>query len=93
MNIFQKVTNWFSVKNNLQITKKPKELVYGKYHKCRITIGKMSSDIPIIIFMGYKTMKCDITHKISSYYIYENKIKGYDVSLIIRNRMEKWYGN
>lgn len=94
MKLFEKVKNWFVVKNNLQIAKKPKqELVYGKYHRCKITIGKLCSDIPLIVFAGYKTMNFDETSIISSYYICGNKIKGKDVSPIIRNRMVKWYEN
>jgi hypothetical protein len=94
MNIFEKVKNWFVVKNNLQISKKPKqELVYGKYHRCRIAIRRFSSNNTIILFSGYKTMNSDTTFIVSSYYIHRNKIEGSDVSPIIRNRMDKWYEN
>lgn len=93
---FKFVSNIFHSDEYIPIVKQPKrEFVYGKYHRCRITIKKICSDNPLILFSGYKTMNSDTTFIVSSYYIHShrNKIESADVSPIIRNRMAKWYEN
>lgn len=70
---------------------KSDQLVYGKYHKCRILITTLEPHVLLILFCGYKTMRCDTTFTNNSYYIHNKKLTSIDdESKGIKVRMRKW---
>lgn len=86
--MFEKIWKWLKKFNS-----KKNRLIHGKYHKCSLRIVMISPKVPLTLVSCWKSGKLE-THRIHSYYIFENKVASSDSTPhIIKTRMGKWYAN
>jgi hypothetical protein len=86
--MIDKIWKWLK-KLNAKINK-----LNGQYHQCSLKIYMIDdTSIPVVQLSCWKRYELK-THKITSYFISNNKIDSYDSTPnILKTRMSKWYAN